>query len=512
MAQTRRNVWELGGEWADPILWYARGVAAMRARPLADPTSWRFYAGIHGFDQQLWRALGYFTSSDRLPSDALRRRFWAQCQHGSWYFLPWHRGYLLAFEQIIRAAVVKLGGPADWALPYWDYFRPGQNTLPPAFARPDWPDGGDNPLFVRPRFGPAGDGTVNVPLDKVNVRALNERAFTGVSNGGSPGFGGVDTGFAHSGRIPGGLESQPHNMVHVLVGGDDGSLPGAMSVPDSAGLDPIFWLHHANIDRLWESWNRSAPTHRDPTDAHWTGGPAGRGQRAFAMPKPDGTTWTFTPAEMTSLAALGYTYSDLTPAIVAAPPAERLERLGITAHTEGARRLPDDTGSEDTTVELVGASAGPVPIRGSDVRGHVRLDSGMRRKVTASLAPGLRAAGSPPAPDRVFLNLENIRGQSDTAAFDVYLGVPDDEDPTAFPDRLAGSVAPFGLRKASTPDQEHAGQGLTFVLEITDIVDRLHLGNSFDVDALPVRIVPINPVPDEAGVSIGRISVFRGGV
>ena len=32
MSYTRMNVWELGGDWADPILWYARGVAAMRPR------------------------------------------------------------------------------------------------------------------------------------------------------------------------------------------------------------------------------------------------------------------------------------------------------------------------------------------------------------------------------------------------------------------------------------------------------------------------------------------------
>ncbi|MCM3882505.1 tyrosinase family protein [Frankia sp. R82] len=510
MTYTRPNVWELGGEWAEPILWYARGVAAMRERPLSEPTSWRFYAGIHGFDRQLWRQLGYLGASDRLPSDALRRRFWAQCQHGSWNFLPWHRGYLLAFEQVVRAEIVRLGGPADWALPYWDYFKPGQNALPPAFARPDWPDGGTNPLFVPARYGPAGDGKVFVPLNNVNLRAMNERAFTGVSNGASPGFGGVDTGFSHSGRIPGALESQPHNMVHVLVGGDNGVLPGVMTVPDTAGLDPVFWLHHANIDRLWESWNRATPSHRNPTGARWAAGPAGRGQRAFAMPKPDGSTWTFTPGEVTDLVTLGYTYTDLPSAIAAAPPAEPRERLArpeIAARLEGARPVP-----EDTHVELVGTSPGPVPIQGSDIRSHVRLDAGMRRKVTARLAPALRAVGSPAAaPEQVFLNLENIRGQSDRAAFDVYVGVPDDQDPAAFPDRLAGSIAPFGLRKASAPDQEHAGQGLTFVLEITQIVDQLHLDSSFDVDTLPVRIVPIGPVAPEADVSVGRISIFRSG-
>ncbi|MCK9922693.1 tyrosinase family protein [Frankia sp. AgPm24] len=518
MANIRSNVWELGSTWADPILWYARGVAALRARPITNPTSWRFYAGIHGFNSQLWQQLGYLSPTEQLPSSALRGRFWAQCQHASWYFLPWHRGYLYAFEDNIRAAVVSLGGPANWALPYWNYFKPGENAIPPAFAQTTWPDGGANPLFVQARYGPTGNGQVSVPLSRVDLNAMNEPVFTGVTSGGSPGFGGVDTGFSHSGSIYGRLENQPHNMVHTLVGGRSGNQPGAMAVPDSAGLDPIFWLHHANIDRLWESWNRSSPTHLNPTSSRWLSGPAANGRRPFAMPWHDGTTWTFTPAQLVSIQRLGYQYSDLAPALIASPPAEpaqRLVRLGISAPVpvKGTQPVP-----EETRVELVGATTDAVLVRGGDVRSHVHLDSGMRRKVTASLSgepptpddhPSPR---TPATPDRVFLNLENVRGRSDTSAFDVYVGVPDDQDPATHPDRLAGSVSPFGLRKASTPDGDHAGQGLTFVLEITDIVDQLHLDRSFDVDSLPVRIVPISPIADDANLSIGRISVFRDGL
>src|SRR3982751_5005308 len=214
MQSTRSNVYELGGDWADPILWYARGVAAMKARALAEPTSWRFYGAIHGIDPGLWQALDYLSPSDQPPSKDLIRRFWSQCQHGSWYFLPWHRGYLLAFEANIRAEVVKLGGPQAWALPYWNYFKPDQFQLPPAFASPDWPDGqGDNPLFVPQRYGPNNDGDVFVPVDQINLNAMNDPDFTGVDSGGSPGFGGVDTGFAHGGRVHGALETQPHDWV-----------------------------------------------------------------------------------------------------------------------------------------------------------------------------------------------------------------------------------------------------------------------------------------------------------
>ncbi len=46
---TRQNVYEIGDDWADPVLWYARGIKAMRARPLDDVTSWKFYGIIHGY-------------------------------------------------------------------------------------------------------------------------------------------------------------------------------------------------------------------------------------------------------------------------------------------------------------------------------------------------------------------------------------------------------------------------------------------------------------------------------
>jgi tyrosinase len=38
-----------------------------------------------------------------------------QCPHGNWYFLPWHRGYLLMYERVVR----QLTGFNDFALPYW---------------------------------------------------------------------------------------------------------------------------------------------------------------------------------------------------------------------------------------------------------------------------------------------------------------------------------------------------------------------------------------------------------
>ncbi|HTM30555.1 MAG TPA: tyrosinase family protein [Vicinamibacterales bacterium] len=504
----RRNVWELGNDWADDILWYARGVKAMKAHPLKQRTSWRFYAAMHGFFDQLWELYGYFSASDTRPPNADIARFWDQCQHGSWYFLPWHRGYLLAFEASVRAEVVALNGPPEWALPYWNYFKPNQAALPPAFASPDWPDGtGDNPLFVPQRYGPDNDGTVVIPVDQISLRALSEPDFAGVSSGGSPGFGGVDTGFEHGGRVHGRVESQPHDWVHVLIGGSDPTdsrLPGLMSDPDTAALDPIFWLHHANIDRLWEVWRQHPPTHVDPTQAKWTKGPGASGGRVFSMPMPDGTRWDYTPADVAKLATLGYDYDDLAAPVAPNQLTERLTRLApdrVAAIAAGVQPM-----ASGKNVELVGANQQAVRIVGSEARTAVPLDKEVRSKVAASLT----AAPDTADPDRVFLNLENVRGLADATAFQVYVGVRN-AGAGGPRELLAGSVALFGVRKATSPDGPQAGEGLTYVLEITDLVDDLHLQDGFDADALDVRIVPIRPVPEEAEISIGRISVFRQG-
>jgi tyrosinase len=502
MTFTRKNVWELGGDWADPILWYARGVKAMKARALNEPTGWRFYGAIHGFNKAMWEQVNYLSSSDQMPSGTVMTTYWKQCQHGSWYFLPWHRGYLIALEAIVRDVVVKLNGPADWALPYWNYFKSNENQLPPAFASADWPDGnGDNPLFVTQRYGPDGDGNVYVPMDQVDLDALGDAEFVGAGSGGSQGFGGVNTGFSHGGRVHGGVETQPHDMVHGLVGGGDQQTLGLMSWPDLAGLDPIFWLHHANIDRLWEVW-RGIPTSKgDPNDPNWVKGPANTGQHAFVLPMADGTSWTYTPGDMTDLSKLGYNYDDVSPPSATPLMVARLQRLGVPAATALARStvMPGPK-----TVELLGANSQSVSLSGTEARTSVTLDAAVQRKVATSLADAAQSA-----PDRVFLNLENVRGLNDATVFSVYINVPEGDDPAQHPELKAGSIALFGVRKATMADDSHAGDGLTFVLEITRIVDALHLAGNLNASQIHVRLVPRTPVPEAAQVSIGRISIFR---
>lgn len=63
------------------------------------------------------------------------------------------------------------------------------------------------------------------------------------------------------------LEWWLHNGPHIWVGGDDNWIAGAaptfiagpMSIPAVSVNDPVFWLHHCNVDRLWSTWQQRNP-------------------------------------------------------------------------------------------------------------------------------------------------------------------------------------------------------------------------------------------------------------
>jgi tyrosinase len=525
MVFTRKNLWRLGDNWNDTMLWYARAVLVMQSRPTTDPTSWNYLAAMHGFNQQLWIHYGYIKSNTPLPSTAARQRDWDQCQHQTAYFLPWHRGYLASFEAIVRDCIVKLHGPADWALPYWDYnekSNPKARQLPKALTDATMPGNKPNPLANKFRFGRNGSGTVDVNPNRIRLNCLTEREFLGVASGGSAGFGGVPTSFQHQGGVNGMLESEPHNNVHVEVGGQSTVSPfdrGLMSMPVTAALDPVFWLHHANIDRLWEVWLKRDARHKNPTnpavpkDKAWLDGPTGAGVRKFVVPDIHGHPVTFTPHDMLNTQAhnLNYVYQDTSDPLGGVRPlVVRANNLSLAAAppvTEGV--------AEGVTVsgpaELVGASESPLQLGATAAETRVRLDRPTTEKVTNSLrafAAATEAAGAA-EPDRIFLNLENVRTESGGGAYDVYVALPPGADPAAHPENFAGTLSLFGVQEATVASGPHAGNGVTTVLDITAIVDRLHLQNALDVEHLPVRFVPAENVAPGHTVSVGRVSIYR---
>jgi len=536
---TRNNAWNEGGTFSNQDLhWYASGVRAMMARNLNDPASWWFFAAIHGeyispANAQLgfpgWQFLPGppAVPATPLPAQNVIDLYWNQCQHQSWFFVPWHRGYLSALEKQLRADIVAAGGPVEWALPYWNYLGAGNSfDIPPAFTAQKMLDGSANPLFVTARYGPYGNNIVFDPTTAglakypppsgfqtrpVDDGCLNNTIFSGSdANTPSPGFGGPVTPFSHGGgNYPfGNLESDPHNSTHVFVGGQ---LPsgdyGLMYDPGLAALDPIFYLHHANIDRMWAIWNHDG-TKKNPTDLRWLKGPAAKGANEFIMPLPGGQSWIYIPAEVDSLAQMDYTYDDLPLAPHVNLLAARLINLGLDA----ARAIaPAEVVAKSMkpeakrSVELMGANAMPLEITGASASTTVRLDPEVRQKTARSL---VEASVATP-PDRVYLNLENVRGTNGTSALNVFIDLPVGAKPSDHPELLVDTVALFGLRRASTNTGRHQGAGLCLVVDVTPVIDKMHLDHRLDVNDIRVTLVPTRPLPQGTTITVGRISLYR---
>ena len=480
----RRDVWVLSSEdpWHPIIRWYAQAITALKSRARTNPTSWRYLAAIHGT----------FIQRSDWPQGAT----WNECQHSSWFFLPWHRIYLHYFERVVRQTIVDLGGPNDWALPYWDYSdpqRPNVRKLPPAFREPQMPSGDTNPLFVSERSQQNPDINGGERLDASDVEigdAMAETSFTGPQAGGIAGFGGPVTDWNHSGGPVGSLENTPHGNVHVGVGGFQP--PGLMSRFETAGRDPIFWLHHANIDRLWETWlglgSRRNPTRRD----RWTDMSFKVGQGALAV------TLTVREVLDTMQPPLNYKYTDVSlPA--PAPGAVLAARSDAESVFAEEGPVPED---EDLVPEMVGASENRVSLTAEPTEVEVVVET--------PSGPALRERTEGARPHKVYLKVENVSGKELVApSYLVYVNLPPEADPAGYEDRRAGQVSMFGVLEASESDEEHSGSGLTFSFDITGVVQRLQEAGDWDPQRLRVTFTPSRVGAEHGGdVSAGRVSLF----
>ena len=487
--RVRKSAWSLKpfvptDSWHPDFEWYARGIAEMQTRPIADPTSWRYQAAIHAYD----RASDPLQQrGEALPSAAEQRRFWNQCQHASWFFLPWHRMYLGYFEQTVQAAITRLGGPDDWALPYWNYSdttNPNARKLPLAFTLPTLPDGQANPLRIEERLR-GNNNAVVATANQASVRAcLLEPRFEAPSVGGLSGFGGPQTAFMHSGS-PGApmgkLENTPHGTMHVAVGDYMGAF-------NTAGLDPLFWLHHANIDRLWVVWRNRDPLHLDSTKAQWLTGVS------FWLHDGHGVEVSHTASQVvdTAAALFAYRYDDVADPIAATPGAPSIGKVIMAAQQP----------------EMVGASEGPVVLTGGAATTRVAVNA----------PTGPAALRGPDEPQTVHLNIENVTGLDSEGTYAVYLNVPDAERPEDHPELFAGLVPMFGVREASRSDANRPGDGLTFSLDISEVVRRLEADNTWTNEVRVTFVpegMPIEPRPGApaaaaapAPVRVGRVSLY----
>ncbi|MEY2516716.1 MAG: tyrosinase [bacterium] len=165
------------------------------------------------------------------------------CTHNSPLFLPWHRAYLYFFERALQDQVPGV------TLPWWNWSTHHKEGLPPIFTRAKTPAGKANTLRssaiqpsgrtpggpARTNRTPGEDGAPPLPTPKMVEDVLKLSDFMDFQS----------------------QVEDIHNGVHVWVG-------GTMSDISTAAYDPVFWSHHAMIDRVWRLWQMRHTGSRPP--------------------------------------------------------------------------------------------------------------------------------------------------------------------------------------------------------------------------------------------------------
>src|SRR5204862_3073328 len=93
------------------------------------------------------------------------------------------------------------------------------------------------------------------------------------------------------------------------------------------------------------------------------------------------------------------------------------------------------------------------------------------------------------------------------AVLNTYINLPEDAPPADHRNLMAESVGLYGLRRASTQG-ENKSPGLTFLLDITQILTELLASKSLNSEKIRVTIVPDSPLPDSITIVVGRVSIF----
>ncbi|TFK38852.1 tyrosinase [Crucibulum laeve] len=246
--------------------------------------------GIHGLPYIPWDG-----STGAKPFDP-NQQWGGYCTHGSVLFPTWHRPYMMLYEQILNQRAQAIAATytvnqdswkkaaADLRQPYWDWAR---NAVPPPEVISlqqvtiTTPDGKrtavTNPL-VRYTFHPIDrsfpapysrwqvthrqpNSTSSTTTDNITrLRSVLSNAQSDITTGTYSMLTRVHTWPAFSNHTvgDGGSTSNSleavHDNIHVYVGGN-----GHMSDPSVAAFDPIFFLHHANVDRMLSLWSAINP-------------------------------------------------------------------------------------------------------------------------------------------------------------------------------------------------------------------------------------------------------------
>lgn len=444
---------------------YARAVADMKRRPATDPLSWTFQWYTHAVPDSKDKLLAQVFGPGPSPQRALAEAMWFTCEphfSGNDYaFLPWHRMYVLYLEDIVR----KVSGFADFTMPYWNYTGPGCapatcSVMPAQFRRPNDPLWGA--LYSAPRNPGVNQGERVNKRNPLDLNCMKSASYEKQ---------GADAGFCNN------IDNDPHGALHDDVGN---SSQGMGSV-NWAANDPIFWVHHSNIDRIWASWIKSGG--RDPSDA------------AFL-----GQTWTFAnsagqPVKVkvsdvlnTETLAFPYTYAEFLPR----PP----NSVPFSAATTRTFRLHAQSALLATGAKAISLGDKPVSV---PLQTPGLADAANLQAFSASLK-------AVPASSPYYLTLSQISASSTPGInYSVYLDLPAGQAPAPEGLYYVGTVSFFGVGMMNHGAGHQAYQrNISFV--VTDTVAGLLKAGRLS-QAPSVTLVP-NGVPQpNSAPTIGQIAL-----
>ncbi len=226
-----------------------KAMVKLKALGCDKPVSWYYQSAIHGVpipgkdgNLETNPLCPSFTSVSKVRST------WAKCgSHNESgppsdiHFLPWHKLYVAHFEKIIR----KYSADPKFALPYWDYEK--FPTLPDRFQA-----GAQGSLYEQARLTSLNRGKP-ITDNALNTIRQDSNALQDI----------VDYA-TYNNQINHGL----HDFLHDYIGGtatiynkvyNRNVSAGLMGNVPSAAFDPIFWVHHTNVDRLWQQWVNDHP-------------------------------------------------------------------------------------------------------------------------------------------------------------------------------------------------------------------------------------------------------------
>ncbi|KAG6040061.1 hypothetical protein E4U41_001480 [Claviceps citrina] len=315
---------------------YLRALKSVQDKDAEDPLSYFQVSGIHGMPYVNWEDGGPFRATG-----------WrGHCPHGESIFLPWHRVYVLLFEQLLVAEAQKIAATYpdryrsqymeaanNLRAPYWDWSL--DSNVPPCTVPREMnvsvPDGANlkqitinNPLQAYSYPQKARDGlfgsfpdyqtTSRCPPPNQYPESANELlARRGLKQSTYDAFAYSQdfNEFANTREDGIGME-QIHNYIHW-----DAGCTGQFLNPNTAAFDGLFMLHHAHVDRLWAYFNFIYPSQSIFTFSYYGQSRYCSPQNAIITPNSplqpfyDGRDSYWTPNKVASIKGMGYTYEGL---------------------------------------------------------------------------------------------------------------------------------------------------------------------------------------------------------